>query len=694
MKIVAKMDSKPAYHVRHLGISQINGLQPKGQLSVQLNSQLNSQINTQPNGQLNGQLNSQSNYHANIGQQLLNGHRSTANGLVVNQPANPIGKNGKPAMERGASWSYSETKALLSFWGQDLVQRQLTNSKRTRHVWASIADHINKLGYQRTAEQVRTRVFNMIAEYRRIMKQPTEEKKKKCCFFNHLHRIYQAKDASGVRAALDNYEEEFRFDSNEFSSYDENEENLIDNSTTSDLDEAEVFSYSMSPSHCNGLAGQSTNGYLNEMLNGTNRQLLTFNFSNFSDLNGESDAAKAPNQIGQDSLANSVNGDLSDQHLSNDALIHQNSNDPFTQKINSVNLNNQLNNRSNGHLNSHLSGALDGALNVSPNKSNKQRADANSLPRQPPPKKHRPNENSFYLSPADVYPVDTAALLIDRMFAQISKDTEAKIEWIKLEQSRLLYEEQRRKEDIAREERREKAFFEVMFRIQEIQFAFLSDHIASLKETGDQLAANLKENFKEQMRSRIAKELDAVNQSNDAKSNDVTEPKSSEEIKSDDSQFIDRTERPSDLDQTTTETTNELKEIHQSNSPQNAASLKQPSDVILESRQTTVNCAQTSSEVTNDYQNMPDSPLKTGNQSRPSMVIQSSQTSSQNSSCNSNIHSNIHSNSLLARQPIKHGFECNGNQLPKDLVEYVIDEIDERNANFGFNAGIHHEEVV
>lgn len=57
---------------------------------------------------------------------------------------------GKGTIERGASWSYNETRILLSLWGQDMVQRQLTNSKRTRHVWEKIAERIREHGFERT----------------------------------------------------------------------------------------------------------------------------------------------------------------------------------------------------------------------------------------------------------------------------------------------------------------------------------------------------------------------------------------------------------------------------------------------------------------------------------------------------------------------------------------------------------------
>ena len=70
---------------------------------------------------------------------------------VSQQQQGGEGATPKPVIERGASWSYNETRILLSLWGQDMVQRQLTNSKRTRHVWVKIAEKIGEFGFQRTA---------------------------------------------------------------------------------------------------------------------------------------------------------------------------------------------------------------------------------------------------------------------------------------------------------------------------------------------------------------------------------------------------------------------------------------------------------------------------------------------------------------------------------------------------------------
>ena len=42
----------------------------------------------------------------------------------------------------------------------------------------------------------------MIAEYRRIMKNPTPERRKKCIFFDAIHRIYQAKDTNSLENVI------------------------------------------------------------------------------------------------------------------------------------------------------------------------------------------------------------------------------------------------------------------------------------------------------------------------------------------------------------------------------------------------------------------------------------------------------------------------------------------------------------
>jgi hypothetical protein len=115
----------------------------------------------------------------------------------------------------------------------------------------------------------------MIAEYRRILKNPTPERKKKCIFFDALHKIYQAKDSNAIKMALNNYEEEYNFEPIEFNNNDENMDGTMDNndgdnSGTDGEDKSEIFAYSLSPSATlnnnaatngnNAIDGHSNNG--------------------------------------------------------------------------------------------------------------------------------------------------------------------------------------------------------------------------------------------------------------------------------------------------------------------------------------------------------------------------------------------------------------------------------------------------
>lgn len=203
----------------------------------------------------------------------------------------------KPSIERGASWSLNETRILLSLWGQDIVQRQFTNSKRTRQVWEKIAERIREHGYERTPDQVRIKVFNMIAEYRRILKNPTPERKKKCVFFDALDKIYQAKDTEDVKAALNNYEEEYHFDAADSNMADETNDSGMGangDGENSGTDNEEVFSYAMSPSQT--LNGQAEGDqYLgrNAAIRSRSTSNATYNNYQAQDYNSDFDSSQS-----------------------------------------------------------------------------------------------------------------------------------------------------------------------------------------------------------------------------------------------------------------------------------------------------------------------------------------------------------------------------------------------------------------
>lgn len=109
--------------------------------------------------------------HQNLTMAVPNGQDFEQSGDTVAQESNPIdltnggssSSNGdaglKPAVEACASWRYRETGLLLYLWGQDSVQRELLNAKRSRHVWQQIAQQLCEQGYDRTAGRFWFRVF-------------------------------------------------------------------------------------------------------------------------------------------------------------------------------------------------------------------------------------------------------------------------------------------------------------------------------------------------------------------------------------------------------------------------------------------------------------------------------------------------------------------------------------------------------
>lgn len=72
-----------------------------------------------------------------------------------------------------------------------------------------------------------------------------------------------------------------------------------------------------------------------------------------------------------------------------------------------------------------------------------------------------------------------SAILIDRMFSHLTKETEVMREWVVLERERLRQEITRKKEESDREERREKQFLSTLMKMQSQMFDFLSRNPAN-----------------------------------------------------------------------------------------------------------------------------------------------------------------------------------------------------------------------
>lgn len=123
----------------------------------------------------------------------------------------------------------------------------------------------------------------MIAEYRRILKNPTPERRKKCIFFDALHRIYQAKNSNrhdqhslNIGYSSDFADQSYHLDPVDFS----NAEEMCDNEdeNMSDEDRNELFAYSMSPTSFSGNNFYDNNSIGWFLLFSNNIHFANFNF--------------------------------------------------------------------------------------------------------------------------------------------------------------------------------------------------------------------------------------------------------------------------------------------------------------------------------------------------------------------------------------------------------------------------------
>lgn len=472
----------------------------------------------------------------------------------------------KTIIERGASWTLEETKMLLALWGQDLVQRQATNMKRTKEVYEKISEKFNQSGFERTADQVRTRVFNMIAEYRRILKDPNPERMKKCIFFDALHKIYQAKHMDDIKSALDDYEPEYPYSpeyppSNAISS--EKGDESVSDSEATDGNETTINNTTQGTNNnTNNKSG--TNNAANDNNNGdsnnNNNSNTTGKDSPKSNHEGRGHAPSVKRIKVQpvDTIPNWEDLEVTDSHAGTAAAAastssaNTNSSSSGRNNANAKQIKTSSSNNStpNAQANSSLAGPS--ASTSSSSNSTAQRHQSLLLPHATTPSSitstpitskittsgsnntpsyininnnklpifraqpiiTHPNGNEsinlngtnarlpttaaaitghqLYQAPVNTFDVTSSALLIDRMFAHLSRESENMREWIALEKERLALERTRRQQEIEREVRRERVLTDTLMRFQEQWLAFLSQIDPRIVENSAQPLPELK----------------------------------------------------------------------------------------------------------------------------------------------------------------------------------------------------------
>ena len=71
-------------------------------------------------------------------------------------------------MAAGAGWSYEETRTLVGIWAAADVQRQLDGVLRNKVIYEKIAASLSEAGYERTWQQCKTKMKNLIKKYKKV----------------------------------------------------------------------------------------------------------------------------------------------------------------------------------------------------------------------------------------------------------------------------------------------------------------------------------------------------------------------------------------------------------------------------------------------------------------------------------------------------------------------------------------------
>lgn len=463
----------------------------------------------------------------------------------------------KTIIERGASWTLEETKLLLRLWGKDLVERQSSGAKRTKEVYERIADKFMEIGHERTADQVRTRIFNMIAEYRRILKDNNPERERKCIFFAALHKIYQARHMDDVKSALDDYEPDYPYspgsvtilEIDEYSDSDATDGNesinhsTIANASSNLTATSNDITINTTNSSKNNVKADSKDGDSN---NNNNEKGSSGNASHHHhQQQGASasaptkriklDSPKASNQLNQSATTSSSTQNSHPEHAntnskqnktsstissvtqsastsnsaglapatpsssslptlaaastssiaSSSAQRHQSlllphatatssssSSTTPTTPINKLTTSGTTNAPSYININStklpiirtnQLIGHSNGNESINSNGTTTRLPTTAAI-----------TSHQLYQAPVNTFDVTSSALLIDRMFAHLSRESENMREWIALEKERLANERTRRQQETEREVRRERVLIDTLMRFQEQWLSFLT----------------------------------------------------------------------------------------------------------------------------------------------------------------------------------------------------------------------------
>lgn len=84
------------------------------------------------------------------------------------------GYGSKKPHARNPNFDSEETKLLIQLWGDPQVQRALITTHKKHPVIAKIAEKMRAFGYQRSTEEINTRIKNLKCLYNRYVQLKTK----------------------------------------------------------------------------------------------------------------------------------------------------------------------------------------------------------------------------------------------------------------------------------------------------------------------------------------------------------------------------------------------------------------------------------------------------------------------------------------------------------------------------------------
>lgn len=110
--------------------------------------------------------------------------------------------------KRGETWSNEETSALIAIWGDQEIQKKLSNCHKNSDIYKIISDKLEKVnGYERDLGQCRTKIKHlkiMYKKYKDSLASSGAGRRKPPKFFDELDRFLGDKpDATGIENSID-----------------------------------------------------------------------------------------------------------------------------------------------------------------------------------------------------------------------------------------------------------------------------------------------------------------------------------------------------------------------------------------------------------------------------------------------------------------------------------------------------------